>query len=187
MLSFIDTRTLYTIFHLIGVALGSGAAVATDAIFLTSLRDGTISKSELRFVRLGSVLVWGGLVLIVVSGLLLYSLDPARLAVSSKYQAKIVIVSVLALNGLLFHVVHLPWLERRTGKPLATLPGFARQSGWLTVSGVVSATSWLFALVLGSLQSVPYSAGRILSMYLALVVLGTGLGWLARGWIWPRR
>jgi len=175
-LSFITPKVLLTIFHLIGVVFGAGGAAASDLMFFKSIRDHQISKAEEGFLRLGSTMVWGGLALLLLSGLGLYSLDPIYYLQSDKFFAKMLIVGILTLNGLVFHVSHLPWLQRHTDMPLRNGAGFARRAPLLILAGVISATSWTAALVLGSLREVPMTFQQIMTVYGAILVINAIIG-----------
>lgn len=167
----IDYYSIFTIFHLLGVVVGMGGAIVSDFIFFSSIRDQKISSTEMRFLKLGSRIVWLGLVLIVVSGIFLFETDPARYLNSSKFIAKMVIVFVVIINGIIFHFIHIPRLCRHVGAHFPSSDEFSRKAPLLLVSGVVSVISWLSTLFLGSLRSLPFSALEILGVYFILLLL----------------
>jgi hypothetical protein len=82
-MDFLDTRSLLVIGHVFGVALGAGDAFMSDAMFLKSARDRRFSKTEVGFLKLGNVMVWTGVALLVATGAGLLSLNPERLLTSS--------------------------------------------------------------------------------------------------------
>ncbi len=162
--------SLLVIFHLVGVALGAGGAYLSDLLFFQSIKNRHISQTELRFLSLGSRMVWVGLFILIFSGLGLFLLDTDKYLASSKFLAKMSIVAVIFFNGLLFEFIHFGNLRFHAGKRLHSLERFMAKSPWLMISGIVSVTSWSFALVLGSLSSVPYSYSEIMVFY-GLVIL----------------
>ena len=91
-------------FHLIGVALGFGGAMVGDVLFFSSIADQKISKTEFKFIQLGSRMVWLGLAILVVSGICLVYLNFFELMQSSKFLAKVWIVGIIAANGVIFHI-----------------------------------------------------------------------------------
>ena len=106
-MEFIDLKTIYTIMHVIGAVIGAGGAYLSDAIFFASTKDRTINKTEFKFMKLGSIFVWSGLALLFISGLLLFSTNPAGYMESSKFLVKMFIVFIIFVNGIFFHVFHL--------------------------------------------------------------------------------
>ena len=54
MFDFIEIKTVYTILHLFGIAIGAGGAFASDLIFFKSIKDGKLSNTEFGFMEMGS-------------------------------------------------------------------------------------------------------------------------------------
>lgn len=166
-----ELKLILTIFHLLGVALGAGGAYMSDVMFFSSAKDGRISRTELRFLTLGSIMVWTGLAILLLSGLGLFSLDLERYLASSKFQAKATIVLIIFLNGLVFHFSHLDRLKRHTDEHFPSSDEFMRKRPILLASGAISFVSWTSALVLGAIPGLPYSYGLIMAGYLTVVAL----------------
>ena len=168
-----DYGTILIIFHLLGVVVSMGGAFTSDAIFFSSIRDEKVSNTEVRFLKLGGRMVWIGLALIVISGLLLFATDTERYLDSAKFLAKMTIVAVLILNGLVFHLVHIPRFHRHANQHFPSSDEFMRAIPSLLLSGVISTTSWLSAFTLGMWRGMPYSYIEIMSVYvLILIVIG---------------
>jgi hypothetical protein len=180
-LSFIDTRSALTILHLIGVVIGAGGAIASDFMFFSSVKDERISHTEMRFLKLGSKMVWLGLSILFISGGLIFLGDVARYSVSTKFLAKMTIVGIITINGILFHIFHIPHLHRHAGTHFPSSDEFTRKLPVLVASGVVSMVSWMSALVLGSLHSIPYSYLSIMSLYFFALIIGITVGVLHIG------
>ncbi len=164
-----EIKEIFTIFHLVGVVFGAGGAIASDFMFFKSLKDMKISKTEMGFLTLGSKMVWIGLIIIIVSGGLIFNMDPDHYIDSSKFLAKMTIVGVILLNGILLHLKLIPHLKKHLGKHLPYSPEFTKNQPVLFASGAVSITSWIGALVLGSLHKVPFSYSQIMVIYLGIV------------------
>lgn len=175
----IELKHLFTIFHFLGIIIGMGGALMSDAIFFSSISDEKVSHTEMRFLRLGGRVVWLGLIIAIISGVLLFSLNPEKYWASSKFLAKMTIVIVIALNGFLFHIIHIPRLHRHIGHHFPSSDEFMRMAPLLIASGAVSVISWAFALILGSLRSLPYSYASIMIVYIATlfisIVIATSL------------
>ena len=182
--SFVEPKTLYLIGHLIGIAMGAGGAIISDLLFLKAARDGKITKTEMGFIELGGYAVTFGLLLLIVSGGLLFSLDAARYLASSKFLVKMTVVAVLIANGILLHAVHIPRLKRTVGKEIAT-PKNKRWKIILIASGALSAVSWVSAVILGAFKSIPHPYESILGVYLGTLVLGLVAAYLMRDMLVP--
>ncbi|MDO8598804.1 MAG: hypothetical protein Q7S02_01720 [bacterium] len=167
-------HTIATIAHLVGVAIGVGAATVSDVLFFRFLRDYRISKHEERVLAMLHPLFWIALGILVLSGVVLYLADPARLGASPKFQLKLVVVAVIILNGVFLNAVVSPRLRRISfgASHPSHHPGelhHLRHAAF--ASGAISITSWYGALILGSLRSIPVSFARGLLAY-AVVLAG---------------
>ena len=168
-----DLDTIFKILHIFGIALGAGGALISDAMFFSSVKDEKISQTELRFLTIGSRAVWAGLAILIISGLGMVWLDPANILSSEKFWAKMSIVGIILVNGIIFHIYHVPHLHRHVDIHFPSSLEFVRRIPLLLSSGVVSAISWPSALILGALRRLPYSYGQIMGVY--LLILGTAI------------
>ncbi|MDP3900785.1 MAG: hypothetical protein Q8Q38_00365 [bacterium] len=166
-----DQHTIFTIFHILGVAVGAGGAFLSDAMFFSSVKDERISRTEMRFLFLGGKMVWIGIAILLVSGLFLVFENPQRYLASSKFLAKMTIVAVIILNGAVFHLHHIPRLYRHAGHHFPSSDEFMRKAPFLLGSGVVSVVSWVSALVLGASHKLPYGYFTIMAGYLVILAL----------------
>lgn len=170
-------HTVYVIVHILGAVVGAGAALSSDVIFLAAIRDGIIKKDELSILKDASKVVWLGLLLVVLSGVGLFSLNFEALLVSSKFQLKMLLVLAIIVNGLIFARVHTPYMEARLGKKLFPK---SKKNGegdrtFLALSGVISATSWLMVVILGSVSSIPIGFVFALGLQLGFVALASAI------------
>lgn len=185
--SFVEVKTLLLIVHLLGLALGVGGALISDAIFFRAIRDWRISKTEMEFVHLGGVAVSIGLGLLILSGLAMFSLDMERYLASTKFMAKMAVVAILAANAVLLHKLHIPHMARISKKGISTRTGFAKSRTLVLASGVVSVVSWLSAMVLGAFRSIPWSIEMILSVYAFALLIGLAVAFALRDRLMPIR
>lgn len=165
-MDFLDLKSIYTIFHVLGAVLGAGGAYVSDVIFISSTKDKTINQTEFRFMKLGSFFVWIGLIILIISGILLFSTNPAGYLASSKFLIKMFIVLIILINGIFFHVIHFPRIYRHISHHYPSSDEFMRKKKFLTMSGVISITSWTFALILGGLRFIPISFTEALFFYI---------------------
>lgn len=173
-MEWIDIKTIYTLLHLLGVTLGAGGSFMSDVIFITTTKDKVMTKGELNILKKGSMVVWMGLILLVISGALLVSLDPATYFASDKFILKMIIVGIITVNGLFFHFVHTKRLESLVGEHLSVSHRFRKYSKSMYYSGALSMVSWVSALVLGGLRMIPVSVVIGLSIYAGLVIFAIG-------------
>lgn len=170
-LGFVDNTTIYLIAHIFGAILGAGSAFLSDAMFFSSIKDGLIEKTELRFMQLGGMFVWIGLFILIVSGVFLVLTNPDYYLSSTKFLAKVSTVGLIITNGIIFHFVHLQNIKKHLGIKFKDAPLFLKNSSLLMASGALSMVSWVFTVVLGMLKNVPYSYIQIMSVYLICIIL----------------
>jgi hypothetical protein len=157
--------------HLIGLALGLGAATLLDLLVARMLVTGKIAPSQPGFIHFASAIVTAGLALLWLSGLGLlahYSaFDPAALQ-----NPKVAIVAVLTLNGLFIHAQVLPLITRQAGRGLFDGISEVRKSLLLT-AGAVSITSWYMPLFLAVSKPLNFvvPTQTILATYAMLLVV----------------
>ena len=164
--------------HFCGLVLGVGAATLLDLIIARFILIRGISSEHVHVIDFSSRIVTIGLVLLWISGigfLIHYGIsEPAKLQ-NPKIWAKIAIVAVLSVNGLLVHYFVLPRIRSQVGKRL--LDGLSPSDCSLVLlAGTVSVISWYVPLILGAIPQLNYvvPAEVILSSYaLLLVVLNT--------------
>jgi hypothetical protein len=168
-MEFLDLKTLFGIGHIFGVVLGAGAAFVGDTFFMRAIRDQRFTKDEMKTLRHTSILVWIGVGLLVISGIGLFSLSIDRYIESTKFFVKMTIVAILILNGLIFHYAHIPFLQEQAGKRQFSIS--KEKSIPLLLSGVVSVVSWIAAILLGALRSIPISYGVAIGIYLVAILI----------------
>jgi hypothetical protein len=178
-----SSQTSLLILHLMGLAFGVGASTILDIRTLRLLCGRPVSEQDLAFAAMLSAFVRIGLLLLLLSGfgilLRLWLVSP-ELLVNPKLHAKLAIVGVLAVNGVLIEAIALPLLRRQCGRPLFEGVSCPTQIAVLAM-GVVSATSWYLPFLLGVTRELNFgpSALTILAIYLALI--GTGVA-VALAW-----
>ncbi len=165
-----DTGTLYTIIHLFGVALGAGGAFVSDGMFMYAIRDKKLSHTEIGFLKLASIFVWVGLLVLIISGYLLFSLDPEKFLASSKFLVKMTIIGVLIVNGIIFHLMHMPAFMKYANTHMHMSAGYRKASYYIYASGAISIVSWSLALVLGALRSISVGYWQAMLAYGLIIV-----------------
>ncbi|MEX0910080.1 MAG: hypothetical protein WDZ75_02165, partial [Candidatus Paceibacterota bacterium] len=156
------------------VGIGAGGAYMSDVLFVSSLKDNILSRAVFGMLSIASKVVWVGLALLVLSGTLLFFLSPEAYASSTKFLAKMTIVGIIILNGIVFHFKHLPLVKSTENRPLFSNKEFKKGAPLLVASGAISMVSWTFAIIFGVLRSIPYSYLTIMSVYLLIVLFAVG-------------
>lgn len=162
---------IYTILHIFAAIIGAGGAYMSDVMFMSSIKDSRITKTELRFLKEGSTLVIIGLVLAYISGLLIFSTNPELYMVSDKFWSKVTVVLVITINGYFFHRWHLPVMKKHEDKDMKDMKHLRKDRGLLVISGAISAISWTFAIVLGTWRGIPFTYSQIVFTYLVILIL----------------
>jgi uncharacterized membrane protein len=131
-------RTIVAFVHVGALIAGGGLAVATDRVMLRAIADDELSRrSVLESLQDAHRIVIGSLVLITISGVLLFASDFDTFLYSKFFWIKMALVVFLVLNGAVLRTA-----ERRA------LAGDSR--AWTTVraTAVASIALW-FLTTLG--------------------------------------
>ncbi len=165
---------LFTILHLLGVAIGVGAATITDVFFFKFLKDYKISYDESDILKTLSGMIWIALFLLVVSGVALFLPKADVLIQSGKFLTKMIAVGILVINGFLLNFIVSPKLSQisfvDTDASLLPLRYSLRNLAFAL--GAISFSSWYFIFVLGALRGMTFPFQPLLIGYLVFVSLG---------------
>lgn len=169
-----DLRTLLLIGHIVGIGIGLGGATVSDIFFMRILKNRVISAADFQNLKVLSRVVWAGISLLIISGLgflwLFYNNSgeiPGILS-SPRFQAKLTLVAIVFINGLVFHFKVFPLLKGAIGIPDG-LQGYKRL---FAVTGAISATSWYAIVVFALLRSVSMPYWAWMGAYLAALLGG---------------
>lgn len=168
---------MFIILHLVGLAIGFGGALVSDYLFFRFLKDLKLSKKELEVMDYLSKFVWIGLLLLIISGALIFLSNPTGYMESSKFLIKMFIVLMITLNGFFLHFYVKPRLKLIDWK--AGLKDSHRGIRKIAfASGSVSVTSWSLATVLGSLSSIPLSFLQSFVIYAIIILVAISVSQL---------
>lgn len=187
--------TLLVGLHLVGLCFGLGGATMLDFWILRWMRWGGLPPEIGRIFLFVSKVCTVGIVLLWLSGLgflAIYAAETPEKLQNPKLWAKITVVVVLTLNGLVIHSAILPGILRDVGRPM--LDGISgKRTGIFLVSGAVSGVSWYTAFALGLMRELngTVSYGVLIGLWLAGVTaasIGAYTLWLhLREWSALRR
>ncbi len=160
-------RIWWIIVHNIGFILGLGGATITDIFFFRFLKDNRISEQEKGTMDTLSNVIWVGLAVLIMSGLMLYLPEQARLSVSSKFLLKVVVVGVIVVNGILLNLRVAPRMRQFSLANTVPAKSFRRLAFAL---GGISIVSWYTAFLLGSLRSINLVFREGVALYVSLLI-----------------
>jgi hypothetical protein len=157
--------------HVVGAALGVGAATASDSVFMRSIRNRRFSSEQFVLTRSVSDVVLAGMALVALTGIGLLLLNPELIG-EAKFLAKMTAVATLLANGLVFHVWVMPFLKENRDTWLGEEALSAGRRWLFAGAGAVSAVSWFTALILGASGDIQLPLWVMLLGYVALLVGG---------------
>ena len=157
---------LLIILHLIGLAIGVGAATVADIMVFRFLKDFHISRWETKVLKTVSIMIWVGLAILILSGIGIYLQNTVRYNFTVKFLVKMVIVGIIILNGILLNLYITPRLVKLDFADHQL--SFVKRITF--ASGAISMTSWYTVLILGALRNdVPLTFMQLLAVYLFLL------------------
>ncbi len=166
-----------TILHLIGVILGVGSATITDILFFRFVGDKHITAKEAKLMDSLTKIIWIALIILIVSGIMLFIPSFERLANSGKFLTKNFGLLVLVINGLVLGYYIRPKLVKidfsNNGKSRFGLSHEVNRKmrRLATIAGVVSITTWYFIFILGALRGITFPAVYGISIYICLLII----------------
>jgi hypothetical protein len=164
-------RVLLVMVHLVAVAVAVGLVFWQDIALLTSRRINSMQ------FRLSSIRVTQALIVLWLSGLAMIGLDTGFdigvLAAKPKIQAKLLVVTLLSLNGWALHRIAFPAL-------MGMHKNSARTATLVAVLGAISTASWVYAIFLGVARPLAQSLGfaGFIGLYGALLLMGMAVALL---------
>lgn len=154
-------------FHLLCVALGLGVAVRLDFMFFQS-RFKKPEQSLLDDAAQSHVIIIAALIGLWCTGLCLIKLrtdfDPA--AFTPKLWIKLIVVTMLTLNGLIIGRFALPVMARFRDRPLLAIPLQFKLP--MAISAATSAFCWFTALALGAMATLKTQSWSMLGWAFAI-------------------
>ena len=170
---FLTYKPIFIILHAFAAAAGLGAVLVTDTLFLRFIKDNKISHKE--FDTLGTISrwIWIAIIFLVITGFALYFSAPTEYLTKSKFVTKLIIFTVIVINGVLMHYVVMPVIKKLSfgGSLSEKTQRLSFIKKFAFASGGISLLSWVLVFLLGSLRSIPFSVGGALGMYVLGIVM----------------
>ncbi len=171
-IEWINQSIIFIMLHILGTALGAGAAFTGDIIFLSSVRKKMLAISEVQILETIGKIVWIGLLILLLSGIGLTLQRPEIFLHSGKFWAKMTIVAILSLNGLVFLRFHLPTIRKSVGEKFSPSSEIIKMRTGIVISGAISVISWSYVIILGVLGRTPFTYAQFFITYLGVLVIG---------------
>lgn len=150
--------TFLKIIHLLGLVAGFGGALYTDYRMIRCGILKPLKPETLKEIQRLSHVVTGGLVVLWISGaaltLEIVSTKP-EFMLNEKLWAKMLIVAVLTINGVLVHFVVLKEAKKSLNKRML-IDSSTSMLAILTTCGSISFVSWITPFVLGKAPEFSY-------------------------------
>lgn len=169
-----EIKTFFLVAHLVGLIVGLGSVTTLDFYLIRLLKGARVSDQDLKLITLVSKLGAAGLLILWLSGIgfltLLWMKSPDLLT-NPKVHAKIVVVTILTINGVILETVIFPRLRGSIGRPIFG-PYASKTGAWpLRLCVTISAASWWTAFTLGALRELNFAASMttFLGAYLVAV------------------
>lgn len=167
----IKYHNFITIIHVLGVTLGLGGATITDILFFKFLKDFRISKQESSVMHTLSQIIWFALAILILTGIGLYLPEAERFNQSTKFLVKMIVVSVIIVNGAFLNLLVAPKLVKisfnkeyeRGDRKLHRIRKIA------FALGAISIVSWYSAFILGMFRKSSLNFSSLLLTYILLL------------------
>lgn len=174
-----DIKTIFVLGHLVGLVIGLGAVTLLDIYLLRLLRGKPVSAADASLVDFGSKLAMIGLGILWFTGaafLVIYAIRDPSLLANPKLHAKIAVVAILSVNGVLLHNWVMPLMQRSVGRPLFGPGSRVRTRLAFRAAASISAASWWTPVVLGAVKEFNFAAPMwvFLLAYAALTLASYG-------------
>lgn len=164
--------------HLLGFALGLGGATISDIMFLRSINEKEMSQEKFNTLKTLSAVIWIGLIILIISGATMFTLTyldrgSIPMLASSRWQAKLIMVGIVLINGFVFMGKVFPILKSLIGKTL-TLEALGKNIWALAITGTISIVSWYYIFIISILpRTVRPDLYIFLVIYVVLIILGS--------------
>jgi len=155
--------------HVISVVFGMGSALVSDVLFSFFSKDKKLTTMEISTLSILSQVVVYSLVVIFLSGTVLFLSDVDRYMNSAKFLSKMSILSVLLFNGYVLNKYIWPHLLNQKFFTLKKERNIRRLA---FACGAVSVISWLAVCTLGVLDKLDFTYLSIILAYLLTIIFG---------------
>ena len=155
--------TVVRVFHFIGLAMGLGAATLLDLMILRFFLGKKMTDQRLEMFEFLADLVSVGLKLLWMTGLcfllLYWATDPVKLG-NEKVWAKMVIVTILTINGWFIHRTVLPFMQGQIGYTMMGGLSLRKKCAFISM-GMISVVSWYLPIIIANMPQLNFAVPMI--------------------------
>ncbi len=166
---FQEFKIVSIVVHVIGVVFGMGGALVSDLLFSFFSKDKELNNTEISILVILKKVVLYGLYIIIVSGAAIFLSDIERYTHSTKFLAKMSILSILLVNGVILNKYIWPHVLNRN---FFTLDKERNIRKLAFVCGAISVISWLSLCTLGVIKKLNMSYWSIILIYALIILFG---------------
>jgi len=154
------------VLHILAVMVGVGTVTVTDYLHILGIRDRRLEKRSLFVFPILSNLIFGSLVLIYITGIIMVLARPTILE-SSLFQLKVALVFIVTVNGYILHHFLFPKIRNavQIGDHSEKL---IKQAAF---GGSLSVVSWYSIVVLALTNYLEYTVWQFLIIYAGALVV----------------
>lgn len=162
-------NTPATVLHVFVVILAMGGALVSDMLFSFFSKNKNLNTTEISTLSILRTMVFYALIVIVISGFILFLADMDRYMNSAKFLAKMSILAILIVNGYILNKIVWPRVIRQ-GFFTNIKDRYMRMLAF--TCGAVSVISWISVLILAVLNRLTMSYSLIMLLYLGVIIFG---------------
>lgn len=155
----------FLVMHLVALVFGLGGATLTDVLFVACVRARRAGRTLTVIIKTAANIVVVGYVALLVSGIGLLSTGSH---VTSRVSAKLIIVLVIGVNGVVSHYLTFPQIKAKIHSTQKTVSlDFLHQ---LSIVAAISGASWYSTLVIATWKTTAIPFFIWISGYLIIVL-----------------
>ena len=166
----------FTLLHILGVAFGLGIATGMDLLLVKNIiTKRTLTESRYNVLEQLSKIVTWGLILLWISGIgflwTYQQVSPEKL-LNPKIWSKLMIVTILTVNGIFIHHFLLPKLKRCINKRVDQVCSY-KEMAVIFSSGAISMVSWYIPFIYGTVPQLnfAFSFTVFTTIYLSILAM----------------
>ncbi|MCF7815620.1 MAG: hypothetical protein K9M10_01695 [Candidatus Pacebacteria bacterium] len=176
VLSVFNLHLVYLVVFSLGLSIAAGAAILSNILFMTSIRDRKVSADEFHILVQSRKVVWFGIILYAFAGVGLFTLSAEAMLGLGIFYADMTIATLMIINAFVFQYYHLPKISEQMDKESFGAGDEASSSNLnahLIVSETISVVSWVFIILHHAMYRIAVDYTDVISLYLAaLLVVG---------------
>lgn len=171
----LEIQTGLSAIHLLAFAIGIGAVTVAAVLFFRFLKDFVISEFETNVLKTISQMIWFSLAILILTEFTLYFPKTELLGLPSQVLAKIFVLMIVVISGVILNLIIIPWLIALSfNKKDETFEDLVRLRKMTFGIGAVSVGSWYFAFILYAIPT-SFEFAAIIMMYFLFLIISISI------------